>query len=346
MYKILIALLFVTPLTTHAIEFGINAAGLEFGSKHGTYGIDYVAPDKTYGDRGFTTVRLPFSWERIQHAPYNNLDLADLRYIDEYIDKANNQGIHVLLDMHNYGRFYGRVVNPYELAYAWRLLAQRYKGKNVSYGIMNEPHDFPRGKEEWKEMAQASIFSIRSVDTETPIVVGGYSWSGAWTWEENSSNLASLEGDNLIFEAHQYFDQNGSGNADSQCVAGGERLDPFVNWLRNTGNKGIIGEYGVAGDPQCLNSLRSALNTMSDADDVIVASYYWAGGPWWGGYKFSIEDPDSKQMQVISEFMDTPTEPTPVPPPTQPQVVYSDQLMLQKLDEITTLLAEIRDLLR
>ena len=45
-------------------------------------------------------------------------------------------------------------------------------GNIYGYGLMNEPHGLP-ATVSWHKMAQVAIDSIRSVDTRTPIVVGG-----------------------------------------------------------------------------------------------------------------------------------------------------------------------------
>ena len=77
---------------------------------------------------------------------------------------------------------------------------------------MNEPHDLDSCTT-WFEMAQLCIDSIRTVDMDTRIMVGGDSWCSAERWLEYSDTLKYLKdpADKLAFEAHVYFDADASG---------------------------------------------------------------------------------------------------------------------------------------
>src|SRR5690606_6749440 len=189
------------------------------------------------------------------------------------------RGMWVLLDMHNYGRrkidtteyIIGDPVLPVSaVADAWRKIANEFKtSENIwGYGIMNEPHDMLPGTP-WANIAQAIITEIRSVDTATTIVVAGDSWSSAERWPSASDNLKNLEdpSDNLVFEGHVYFDDNASGAYDQSYDGEGAdpnigitRTAPFVNWMKQNGFRGFIGEYGVPDDdPRWLVALDNML---------------------------------------------------------------------------------------
>lgn len=137
-------------------NFGVNLAGAEFGSSTGIYGRDYTYPDANeldyYKAKGFLLIRLPVKWERMQPVLGGTLDSAELNRLIKFVDIANEKGIYIIPDIHNYGR---RGIN--RLGYAigtpevsvnnikqfWSEMADALKAKeNIwGYGLMNEPHD-------------------------------------------------------------------------------------------------------------------------------------------------------------------------------------------------------------
>jgi hypothetical protein len=101
--------------------------------------------------------------------------------------------------------------------------------------------------------------------------------------------------DNFAFDLHQYLDSDSSGTSSfivSETI-GQERLVAVTNWLRNNNRKGFLGEFAVAnstigagiGDEAITNML----NYIEANDDVWLGWTWWAGGPWWGNYQFTIE---------------------------------------------------------
>jgi aryl-phospho-beta-D-glucosidase BglC (GH1 family) len=103
-----------TVLCASAVPFaGVNLAGAEFGagSLPGTYGVDTIYPtagevDYFHG-KGMNAFRLPFRWERLQHAQFEDLDLEELARLDGFVDYATGRGAFVILDPHNFARYYG-----------------------------------------------------------------------------------------------------------------------------------------------------------------------------------------------------------------------------------------------
>lgn len=60
------------------LPFGVNLAGAEFGQTNmpGIYNTDYTYPTVStidyFASKGFKLLRIPFRWERIQHAMVPN----------------------------------------------------------------------------------------------------------------------------------------------------------------------------------------------------------------------------------------------------------------------------------
>lgn len=310
-----------------APALGINLAGAEFGGEFpGTYGKTYTYPTAReldyYRARGIELIRLPFRWERLHPRLMEPLDPEELKRMDAVIDEIELRGMRLVPDMHNYARYITEGQNleigtekiP-RAAYAdvWERLAAHLKDRDClwAYGIMNEPHDM--GPYTWKESAQVAIDAIRKHDQRHPILVPGDAWSSARRWPEASADLIALKdpAGKLYFEAHSYFDKEGSGvyanGYDEDGLhpdLGVERLRPFVEWCRQHQVRGFIGEYGVPdNDPRWLEVLDRALAYLQENG---VSGAYWAGGPWWGPYFLATEQrPDHReapQMAVLGKY--------------------------------------------
>ncbi|MFA7140558.1 MAG: cellulase family glycosylhydrolase, partial [Proteiniphilum sp.] len=245
--------------------FGLNMAGADFGKNFpGVYNKDYTYPTAANLDyvksKGFRLIRLPFKWDRIQHQLNGELEkeeLARLRYV---VDEAAKREILVLFDLHNYGRRYlGETryrigeggLEIEHLADLWGKITKEFSEySNIwGYGLMNEPNNMLESTP-WSKIAQASILAIRNHDTKNAIVVGGDSWSSAERWMQFSDNLKNLydPANNLIFEAHVYFDNDASGTykksyeeEKANPYKGIERVQPFIKWLRDNNFRGFIG---------------------------------------------------------------------------------------------------------
>jgi endoglucanase len=303
---------------------GVNLAGAEFGTGNlpGVHGRDYIYPTASeldyYKSKGLTLIRLPFPWERLQRSLYAPLDSTELGYLDAVVAAARGRGMQLILDPHNYGRYRiagvdhvigSEAVPNAAFADFWRRLAGHYADEPAiwAYGLMNEPHDMDG---HWPAAAQAGVEGIRAVDRSHAILVPGDGWSGAWSWQQHNADLAVVDPvDNLIYEAHQYFDRDKSGTyrgsydeEGAYPTVGVDRLKPFVDWLRARGARGFVGEYGVPGDdPRWLTVLDKTLAYM---DRQGLGGAYWAGGPWWGDYPLSVEPRDGQdrpQMAVLTK---------------------------------------------
>lgn len=313
---------------TSDLPFGINLAGAEFAHDKipGIYNKNYIYPTTAeldyFKSKGLTLFRLPFLWERIQPQLNGGLDAVELKRMKTFVDEAKERGLWVILDMHNYCRRYENgtrhiigspEVSSAHVADAWAKLAEEFRSySNIwGYGIMNEPHDLLENTP-WFNIAQGIIAQIRSVDTKTPIIVAGDSWSSAERWPVMSGNLKNLKdpSKNLIYEGHIYFDEDASGsyrNTYEKEMAtpstGIVRAVPFVNWLKKNKLRGFIGEYGVPdNDPRWLVTLDNFLAYLKRNG---INGTYWAAGPMWGKYKLAVEPvngQDRPQMKILEKY--------------------------------------------
>lgn len=317
------------------LPFGVNLAGAEFGhgsKMPGEVNKDYFYPTTAdldyWASKELRLLRVPFKWERIQHEPFGPLTEAEVNVMKQMLQEANKRGLQIILDLHNYGRrkigektyILGEPELPIEaLGDFWTRLVKELKGYESSiygYGLMNEPHDMLEHTP-WVKIAQACIFDIRSVDTVTTIIVGGNHWSSAERWLLVSDELKYLydPSDNLLFEAHCYFDEDASGvyrrsydEEKAHPYIGIERLSPFVKWLKTNNLRGFIGEYGIpATDKRWSVCLEHMLAYMQEQG---VNGTYWAAGARWNNYILGVQPQnnyttDMPQVSILRKYLTT-----------------------------------------
>lgn len=314
--------------------FGVNLAGAEFYHKkmegQGRFNKDYHYPTVEELDywhsKNMNLIRLPFKWERIQHDVNGPLNTEEVDYVKYLLREADKRGMKILLDMHNYGgrpyggknRIIGDSLQPAHFGQVWASLARELKDVPglYGYGLCNEPHDMLESCP-WLEIAQVAIDSIRGVDRRTAIVVGGNTWSSAERWNEINQGFENLDdpADNLIFEAHCYFDRDASGiyragydEEGAYPTIGVDRVRPFVDWLKKHGKRGLVGEYGVpADDPRWLECLDIFLKYLSDNG---VEGTYWAAGARWNKYILGVHPQenytkDRPQVEILTKYPTT-----------------------------------------
>ncbi|MCS6800891.1 MAG: glycoside hydrolase family 5 protein, partial [Dehalococcoidia bacterium] len=248
--------------------------------------------------------------------PLSAVDVAELRRV---LDDAASRQQQVIVELHNFGAYYGRkltVADGAQFADVWAKLAGALVGHPGLYGyeLMNEPGDLPGGSATWKVLAQAGVEGVRRVDRQAWVLVPGYHWQKANTWREyNEELLVEDPVGKVLYAAHVYFDGEAPGFHRYGYEAGGaypeigvERVRPFVEWLRAHGVLGIITEYGVVDrDERWLTVLDNFLRVV-DSEERVVGAVAWAAGPLWGTPRELGLDPlngrDQPQMQVIARY--------------------------------------------
>ncbi|MBO1361555.1 glycoside hydrolase family 5 protein [Acetobacter sacchari] len=298
---------------------GVNLAGAEFSSGHipGRYGWDYSFPKDEeiayYTSKGMSLFRLPLSWERLQPNLSGDFDPSYLSRIQSAVAAIEGAGGEVILDIHNYGKYHGQLIGSSDVPVAgfvdlWTRLAAIFgKDGKVLFGLMNEPQ--LASAADWAQVEQQAVDAVRKSGAVNRILISGVNWDGAHNFVQvNGAALADIHDEKrrLIFEAHQYFDADSSGRSDV-CVAQDQvvpRLSSFADWLAEHHARGLLGEFAVGRNAQCLDDLKTAMAYVNSRPYVWYGWTYWAGGSRWGEYMYTLEPTktgvDRPQMSVLT----------------------------------------------
>ena len=308
-----------TPCASMTLP-GANVAGGEFngGKQPASYARDYIYPAANeialLQRLGLRMMRVPFLWERVQPKALAPLDPAELKRLDEVVQLAARSGITVVLDVHNYGTYAGISLDKPEaprraLPDLWKRLAQHYGGDaNVVFGLMNEPKDIDT--DAWAAIVQDTLAAIRFTAAPNIVLIPGTHWDGAHSWQNgaphsNADVLLPLARNDsrVVFEVHQYFDDNFSGTSPT-CGAAAQVpliLARIGVWARVNHVRLMLGEFGVSQKPECVKALDDALAVIESDHAVWYGWSYWSAGAWWGDYPFNIQtaNGDTPQGKVL-----------------------------------------------
>jgi endoglucanase len=145
--------------------------------------------------------------------------------------------------------------------------------------------------------------------------VPGNGWSGGHRWNENwysTPNAVAMlnivdQLNNYAYEIHQYLDPStgGSSQEPASATIGVERLSGVTQWLKRNNRRGFLGEFGVPRTQLSYLALDNMLDFIDLNDDAWLGWTYWAAGPWWGEYHFTVEPTstgqDRPQMAVLEQ---------------------------------------------
>ena len=311
------------------MDLGVNIMGANWRLPTAdALGKSYFFPTDAeldyYAAKGFTHIRLPLSWERMQSTINGALDVNYLGLVHQAVDAARERGLDVVIDIHNYGAYEGQTIGSEALpvsAFAdlWGKLGASFaEDDNVRFGLMNEPQ--LASTSDWADAANAAIAAIRDAGADQEVLVQGahrYTyWDGkvmdqtAQTEELAASGKIVDPAGNVAFEWHQYLD-NGSGQnawVVSETI-GVERLSAITEAARENGYKLYLGEFGVADNAASLAALDNMMAFVAENSDV------WQGGAYWGAgianpnYIYTVNPDhglfDTAQMDILEAYTGT-----------------------------------------
>jgi len=320
------------------VNFGVSIAGAEFGSdglsfsneQPGVLGEDYFHNKpwtfNWFQEEGVDLFRVPFRWERIQPQLNGPLDETELMRLLKIAEWASKKNVRVIFDLHNFGRYSilheGEIISAVvdkkynsqvlvssdNLIDVWSKIIRACDTANVTpwaLGLMNEPHDMGLGK--WRKISRRLVLGIREMGSKHTLLVSGDGWSSAENWRKQHGAKTWIDDplDNVLYEAHVYFDHDGAGKYGlsfgeelrrdpNMYERPRQRLQPFLEWLKKNNARGIIGEIGVPNSIKPWERVvRKAMLLLQQHD---VEMIYWAAGEWWGDYPMSIQPPSKSSL--------------------------------------------------
>merc|ERR1711879_437919 len=130
------------------------------------------------------------------------------------------------------------------------------------------------------------------------------SWTQNWYGTSNAQVMVNLNDPfgNFAFEIHAYFDSDHSGTKPTCTESASSLLHDVTSWARQHGKRLFLGEFAGANNDACRKIVNDALSWMQSNEDVFMGWTWWAAGPWWGNYMYSIE-PANGQDQPQVEWL-------------------------------------------
>jgi endoglucanase len=173
---------------------GVNLAGADFGRLPGVHGRDYLYPTRQnvnyYRDLGFSLVRLPFKWERLQPQLAGPFAAEERGRLVDVVRYATSAGLQVVLDPHNYAKrriaddgwsadhLIGSAAVPASAFHDfWARLAGLFRDdQRVVLGLMNEPTGIDAAP--WLAIVNGTIARIRAAGARHLVLVPGIAYTG------------------------------------------------------------------------------------------------------------------------------------------------------------------------
>jgi endoglucanase len=323
---------------TGVLYRGLNRAGAEYGDDwDGWTGQTFYAfPTAAeldselafYGEKGFNAIRLPISWERLQHSLNGPLDPGYTNQVLGFANQANAAGWLVIIDLHNYNRYAtdafdaaGVQVGTYKqrgfgdgfldashLTDVWTKIATMFLGNPaIVFNIMNEPHDFPVISDDWFLNIQTIIDAIRTTGADQLILVPNSRGSDVDHWDTYAPNGGSLDSEaaltitdsanNYAFDMHAYQDFPSSPTSYVDLVT------PVTNWATANGKQLFLSELGVVnGAVTGALALGNLLQYLNANNNV------WIGWTTWNLPPYNVSQPgnytaDGPEMAWYTPFL-------------------------------------------
>jgi endoglucanase len=173
--------------------------GQDWGSHYTTN--DFIA----IRSQGFDHVRIPGGWN-FYVGPAPDYTVSNSYYIKEdfLVTNALNQGLAVIINIHNWAEFgTNALANTNEFYAIWRQIAAHYSNSppEVAFELLNEPSGAGSTTEILNPIYAEAIRQIRLTNPTRTIFVGPSQWNGIG--ELNSLRLPD-DDTNLIVTVHCY----------------------------------------------------------------------------------------------------------------------------------------------
>ena len=243
---------------------------------------------------GLNVIRLPFIWNLIEDENNPKTLRTDAwQYLDYAIDKAQEHGMYVILDLHGavgaqglqdhsgcagQNQYWDNAEYQERTIWLWQQIAERYSdnGTVAAYGLLNEP--WGTDADNLADVMITLYTSVRKIDADKIIILPGHN-----TGIDAYGQPSSFNGSNVAFDMHFYPGVFGWGEPDYQThrdwLTCGENGNSGVcEWnarMQNINAPLLIGEFQPWAN---LGIEFGAKNARASFDKY--ASFNWATTSW------------------------------------------------------------------
>jgi endoglucanase len=116
-------------------------------------------------------------------------DTAYMKNLTSIVDHITGKGANVILDPHNYGRYFDKIItSTSDFQTWWKNFATQFKSNSkIIFDTNNEYNTMDQTLV--LNLNQAAINGIRDAGATQTIFVEGNQWSGAWSWPDVNDNM-------------------------------------------------------------------------------------------------------------------------------------------------------------
>ncbi|MEM3478600.1 MAG: glycoside hydrolase family 5 protein [Candidatus Bathyarchaeia archaeon] len=279
--------------TTLKMRRGVNIGNALEAPREGEWGV-YIRDEyfSIVREAGFDTVRIPIRWSaHAEEKPPYKIDEEFFRRVDHVIDKALEQNLTVIINVHHYEEIMRDPRGHWERFLAiWRQISERYRDypDALCFELLNEPHD-ALTSDLWNALLLDAVKAIRETNSTRKIVIGPVDWNNVYSLKK----LIVPDDENIIVTFHLYtpfeFTHQGAewvapsppvgrkwlGTEEERRQITSE-LDTAVQWAGEHGNIPLLlGEFGAYSKADMNSRVRWTRFVAREAEKRGIAWCYW-----------------------------------------------------------------------
>jgi endoglucanase len=241
---------------------------------------------------GFTAVRIPvrFSNHAEADTPYT-IDNTFLQRVDWAVNKALEQGLVAILDMHHYVEIFEKPLDHKERFLAiWAQLAEHYQdySPDLYFELLNEPNG-QLTSDLWSQFAAEAVDIVRQTNPTRPIIIG----PGEWNSAAQLQFFTPPDDQNIIITFHYYspfhFTHQGADWAEgSEAWLGtkwsGSSTERMImrqdfslaaEWGVRNGRPLFLGEFGAFNEADMDSRALWTATVARTAEELGISWAYW-----------------------------------------------------------------------
>lgn len=282
-------------LLVKRMGLGMNLGNALEAPAEGTWGVTLDAEYfKLIADSGFKHVRIPARWDT--HIDSTSgvcvIDPVWMGRVRWAVDEAVKNGLIVVLDQHHYAAMYATPAAETQcFLEIWTAIATEMKSvskDSLILELLNEPQSLLKAAD-WNPIAASAISTIRAIDPERTLMVGGDSWNSI----DGLSGLKLPETDrNIIATFHFYepynFTHQGADWGDAPPPVGATwsakttekaairaAFAKAANWSKQNDRPIYAGEFGSYSMADSVSREIWTEFVASEARRLNIAAAYW-----------------------------------------------------------------------